>query len=112
MAHLVQQSSPESITLANIKSAQKRNRQRLRRRERNQSHLSSMRTFVKRVRTAIDTKEVVKGAAPKIDAADALAKAISKIDRAAQKGVIARKAASRKISRLTLAVGKAKAAKA
>ena len=112
MRHLNQHVSPESITLANIKSAQKRNRQRLKRRERNQSHLSSMRTFVKRVRTAIDTKELAKGAAPKVDAAEALHVAIRKIDKAASKGVIAKKAASRKISRLTLAVAKAKAAKA
>ena len=91
--------------MANIKSAQKRNRQRLKRRERNQSHLSTMRTFVKRVRVAIESKDG-KGttAATKPMLTDALKKAIVQIDKAAQKGVIAAKAASRKISRLTLAV--------
>ena len=42
--------------MANIKSAEKRNRQRLQRRERNLHHLSTMRTYVKRVRTALDAK--------------------------------------------------------
>ncbi len=89
--------------MANIKSAEKRNRQRLQRRERNQFHLSTMRTYVKRVRTALETK----GA--KDSVADALKKAIRQIDKAAQKGVIDKKAASRKISRLTLAVRRASA---
>jgi small subunit ribosomal protein S20 len=94
--------------LANIKSAEKRNRQRLRRRERNQAHLSTMRTYVKRVRTVLDAKDGGKTAS-KAALADALKKAIRQIDKAAQKGVIAAKAASRKISRLTLAVAKASA---
>jgi small subunit ribosomal protein S20 len=89
--------------VANIKSAEKRNRQRLQRRERNQSHLSTMRTYVKRVRTALEAK----GASGKADLADVLKKAIRQIDKAAQKGVIDKKAASRKISRLTLAVRRA-----
>ena len=89
--------------MANIKSAEKRNRQRLQRRERNQFHLSTMRTYVKRVRVAIDQK----GDAAKASLATALEAAIKQIDKAASKGVIARKAASRKISRLTLAVRRA-----
>ncbi len=79
--------------MANIQSAEKRNRQRLKRRARNQFHLSTMRTFVKRVRTAIESKDG--------KVADVLKSAISVIDKAAQKGVIDRKTASRKISRLT-----------
>ncbi len=89
--------------MANIKSAEKRNRQRLQRRERNQFHLSTMRTYVKRVRTALESK------GQKDTLADALKKAIRQIDKAAQKGVIDKKAASRKISRLTLAVRRATA---
>jgi small subunit ribosomal protein S20 len=79
--------------VANVASAEKRNRQRIKRRARNQSHLSNMRTYVKRVRTAIESKD------GKI--ADVLKAAIRVIDKAAQKGIIDRKTASRKISRLT-----------
>ena len=93
--------------MANIKSAEKRNRQRLRRRTRNQFHLSTMRTYVKAVRTTLEQKGSA-GAKKTTELQAALQKAIRQIDKAAQKGVIARKAASRKISRLTLAVGAAK----
>jgi small subunit ribosomal protein S20 len=90
--------------LANIKSAEKRNRQRLKRRDRNITQLSKMRTFVKRARTAIE------GKAAKGESADALMTAIKQIDKAAQKGVIAKKAASRKISRLQLAANRSASA--
>lgn len=83
--------------VANVASAEKRNRQRLKRRDRNLYHLTTMRTYVKRVRAALEAKDGAK-------AAQALAEAVSIIDKAAQKGVIARKSASRKVSRLTLAV--------
>jgi small subunit ribosomal protein S20 len=87
--------------VANIKSAEKRNRQRLQRRLRNQFHLTTMRTYVKRVRVAIE-QHGQKGS--KVNLAEVLGAAIQQIDKAAQKGVIDKKAASRKISRLTLAV--------
>ncbi len=87
--------------MANVASAEKRNRQRIKRRARNQSHLSTMRTFVKRVRAAIDAKDG--------KLADVLKNAIQLIDKAAQKGVIDRKTASRKIGRLTKSVNRAKA---
>lgn len=83
--------------MANVASAEKRNRQRLKRRDRNLYHLTTMRTYVKKVRAALEAKDGTK-------AAQALKAAVQIIDKAAQKGVIARKAASRKISRLTLAV--------
>jgi small subunit ribosomal protein S20 len=83
--------------VANVASAEKRNRQRLKRRARNVFHLTTMRTYVKRVRTALDAKDGGK-------AKEALAQAAKIIDKAAQKGVIDKKTASRKISRLTLAV--------
>jgi len=82
--------------LANIASAEKRNRQRARRRARNLSHLTPMRTYVKRAIAAIETKD-----AGKISAA--LKLAVEHIDRAAQKGVIKKETASRKISRLVRA---------
>lgn len=83
--------------MANVASAEKRNRQRIKRRARNVFHLTTMRTYVKRVRAAIESKDGGK-------AKEALAAAAKIIDKAAQKGVIDRKTASRKISRLTLAV--------
>jgi small subunit ribosomal protein S20 len=82
--------------VANIKSAEKRNRQRTKRRARNIHHLSTMRTLVKRVQAAIEAKD------PK--APEMLRQAASIIDKTAQKGVIKRATASRKISRLAHAV--------
>lgn len=78
--------------MANIKSAEKRNRQRLKRRARNIHHLTTMRTLVKRVQAAIEAKD------PK--ASEILRHASSVIDKTAQKGAIKRRAAARKISRL------------
>ncbi len=83
--------------MANVPSAEKANRQRLKRRARNLYHLTTMRSFVKKVRTAIDAKDAAAAKA-------ALAPAIQVIDKTAQKGVIDKKTASRKISRLTVAV--------
>ena len=87
--------------MANVPSAEKRNRQRLKRRTRNLQHLVTMRTKVKRARhTLTDVK---------VDAAETAASvstAIRQIAKAASKGVIHKKTASRKISRLTLAANK------
>jgi small subunit ribosomal protein S20 len=80
--------------VANVPSAEKRNRQRLRRRQRNLLHLTKVRTYVKKVRAALAT-----GA----KAEDLLKEAAQVIDKAAQKGVLKRKTAARKISRLTKA---------
>lgn len=88
--------------MANVASAQKRNRQRLKRRARNLQHLVTMRTKVKRARqTLVDTKADAATTTESVDAA------ISQIARAATKGVIHKKTAARKISRLTLAANKA-----
>ena len=85
--------------MANVPSAEKRNRQRIRRRQRNLTHLTKVRTYVKRVQAAVDagTKDA--------SVNDLLKTAVQLIDKAAQKGVIKRETASRKISRLTKAVG-------
>jgi small subunit ribosomal protein S20 len=71
----------------------------LKRRARNLGQLTAVRTYVKRVRTAITSKNA------KV-ASEALKAAIKMIDKAAQKGIIKRETASRKISRLTVAVNR------
>ena len=91
--------------MANIKSAEKRNRQRIKRQARNRHQITTMRTYVKRVRAAIEAKDLAKASA-------ALKEAVSIIDRTAQKGAIKKESASRKISRLTRAVAGASAAPA
>lgn len=84
----------EETTLANHKSAVKRNRQNKIRNARNTHIRSTMRTFVKQVREAVAANE-------KDNARTALTRAIPFIDKAATKGVIHKATASRKISRLT-----------
>lgn len=90
----------DSTNVANHKQAEKRNRQRVKRRARNLQHLSSMRTFMKRVRKMLASKEVDEAKAT-------LPKALTAIAKAASKGVIHRNTASRYVSRLTRAVGRA-----
>lgn len=83
--------------MANHKQAAKRNRQRIKRRARNLTHLSSMRTFMKRVRRALDGGDAEAATA-------SLPAAVTAITKAASKGVIHRNTASRYVSRLTRAV--------
>ena len=83
--------------MANIKSSQKANRQRVTRTARNVARKTAMRTAVKKVRAALDQKN---GQAAKA----ALPTAIRAIDMAASKGVIKRGTASRSVARLTVAV--------
>jgi small subunit ribosomal protein S20 len=83
--------------VANHKQAEKRNRQRLKRRERNLHYLSALRTYMKRVRKALDAGEVDK-------AKEALPAALTAIGRAYSRGVIHNNTASRYASRLTRAV--------
>ncbi len=83
--------------MANIKSAKKRMVQALVRRDRNRALTSTMRTAVKKVRTAIDSGDA--------EAAKAsLPMALSIIDATASKGVIHANSAARTKSRLTRAV--------
>jgi small subunit ribosomal protein S20 len=84
----------EDNTLANHKSAIKRNKQNALRNARNTHIRSTMRTYVKQVRLA-----VAEGNAE--SALTALERVIPFIDKAATKGVIHKATASRKISRLT-----------
>jgi small subunit ribosomal protein S20 len=83
--------------VANIKSSQKAARQRITRTARNVARKTAMRTAVKKVRAALESKN---GKAAKA----ALGDAIRAIDMAASKGVIKRGTASRSVSRLTVAV--------
>jgi small subunit ribosomal protein S20 len=87
--------------VANIKSAEKQNRQRIKRQARNTAQKTAMRTAVKRVRAAIGKKKTA-------DAQKALLSAIKAIDRAASKGVVKRGTASRSVARLTVAVANLK----
>jgi small subunit ribosomal protein S20 len=83
--------------VANHPSAEKRNRQRVKRTLRNRSIKSAVRTQVKNVRAAIAAKD------PKA-AGEALAAATVSLDRAASKGAMAGKTVSRTISRLATQV--------
>jgi small subunit ribosomal protein S20 len=72
----------------------KRSRQALKHQERNNAVESSIKTSVKTVLAAVDTKDPEAAKA-------ALAKAVPAISKAAAKGAFHKKTASRKISRLT-----------
>ncbi len=89
--------------MANHKQAEKRNRQRIKRRARNLVHLGMMRTSIKRVRNALADNEIEA-------AKTALPLAVQAIGKACSKGVVHNNTASRYISRITLAVNKATAA--
>jgi len=81
--------------LANHKSALKRNKQSLVRRDRNRVNRSRIKTVVKRIEAAIEVEDSVE------KAREALVAAVPIIERAAFKGVYHKKTASRKVSRLT-----------
>ncbi len=83
--------------MANIKSAEKRMRQNLKRHERNRKYRSRMRTAIKRLRTAIDSGNLE-------TAQELLPETLRVIDVTAQKNVIHDNTAARNKSRLTRAV--------
>jgi len=85
------------------KSTEKRARQNKKRYLHNRAIKSSMKTRIKNLLTALETKNE-ESVYPE------LKKVISSINRAASKGVIHKKTASRKISRLTKRVNKLLAA--
>lgn len=80
--------------MATHKSAEKRDRQNIKRRERNSAGKSAIKTKIKSVLSALGTKN-------KDASSSALNVAIPALDKAAAKGVIHKKNASRRISRLT-----------
>jgi small subunit ribosomal protein S20 len=82
--------------MANILSAEKKNRQRIKHEARNASQKSAMRTAVKKLRAAIAAKDPAQTQA-------LLKEATKLIARLGGRGVIKRRTASREISRLTIA---------
>lgn len=88
--------------LAHHKSAKKRARQTLKRRARNRHVTTTLRTAVKQARTALAGDDPAA-------AKTAVRSAESHLRRAASKGVIPAKRASRQIARLARAAGRAEA---
>jgi small subunit ribosomal protein S20 len=85
--------------MPNIKSAKKRLKQSIKRRERNRAAKATLKTTVKKAETALD-------AGNKEEASKAIKAAVKRLDKTAQKGVIHKKAASRKKSRLMTKLNK------
>lgn len=79
--------------MANTRSAEKRNRQAQKRRVRNAAVRSTVKTAVKDARDAITAKEPAK-------VKDAVGTAVRALSKAASKGVLHKRTASRRISRL------------
>jgi small subunit ribosomal protein S20 len=90
--------------LANTKSAEKRNRQAQKRRARNMNVRTTVKTALKKARETIVNKDAAK-------TPEALKDAIRTLAKAASKGVLHKRNASRRIARLTKAAQAAKAAK-
>jgi small subunit ribosomal protein S20 len=84
--------------LANIKSAEKKNRQRIKREARNRSKRSELRTALKKLRAALDARNAG-------EAVKALGPAVRLLDRAGRRGLVKKNSTSRSVSRLTRAVG-------
>ncbi|MCI8615603.1 30S ribosomal protein S20 [Parablautia intestinalis] len=85
--------------MANIKSAKKRILVNRAKAERNKAIRSGVKTAIKKVSAAIEAND-------KDAAAKALVAATATIDKATSKGVYHKNTASRKVSRLALAVNK------
>ena len=79
--------------MANTKSAEKRNRQNVKARERNRAQRSTLRTAIKKLRTAVAGGDAAR-------AQEILPETLSVIDKTAQKRVIHANTASRYKSRL------------
>jgi small subunit ribosomal protein S20 len=85
--------------MANHKSAIKRMRQTDRKNEVNSRNRGTLRTQIKKLRTAVDTGDSA-------SAKNILNETVSVIDKSVQKGVLHKNAAARHKSRLTATVGK------
>ncbi|MBX5482327.1 MAG: 30S ribosomal protein S20 [Myxococcaceae bacterium] len=79
--------------MANTRSAEKRNRQSQKRRARNTAVRSAVKTAVKDAREAIASNDPAK-------VTDAVTLAVRKLSKAASKGVLHKRTAARRISRL------------
>ena len=78
--------------MANIRSAEKQNRKMIRHRARNRAAMATLRTAVKKARTAVDSKTN--------EATGLVKQAVAIIDGAVTKGILKRRTASRYVSRL------------
>ncbi len=85
--------------MANHKDALKRARQSNERRLRNRHYRSQMRNHIKQIRAAIDAGDAEQAKA-------LLPKTVSVIQHVAQKGIIHKRNAARRVSRLAQAVNK------
>jgi len=83
--------------VANTRSAQKRNRQMIKRRARNTTVRSAVKTALKKAREALAAGDAGK-------AKEAVSAATRMLDRAASKGVLHARNASRRIGRLATAL--------
>lgn len=80
--------------MANIASAEKQNRKMIKHRARNRAAMATLRTAVKKARSAVDEKSN--------DATALVREAVSIIDSAVTKGILKRRTASRYVSRLAM----------
>jgi small subunit ribosomal protein S20 len=83
--------------MANLPSVEKRNRQSIKRHARNTIVRTKVKSAVKKVREALESKDAAK-------AGEALKGATKLLDKAATKGVVTKENASRRIGRLSKAV--------
>lgn len=89
------------MAMANIESQKKRNRQNVRANERNKAVRSSLKTETKKARIAVEAGE---------DSAAEMVKATSRaLDKAVSKGVLHKKTAARRKSRLAKAAARTSA---
>ena len=88
--------------MANTKSSKKDLRRTVKKRARNLSTRSALKTFIKKVKTVAATGEVA-------STQTALVSAISALDKAAQRGIIHKNQAARRKSRIAKAANKAAA---
>jgi small subunit ribosomal protein S20 len=86
--------------MPNHKSAEKRVRQNEKRRVINRGHRTKVRTYIKKLRAALDSGK-------SDDIQSVLPEAISVIDKSVQKGVMHKNAAARHKSRLTVRANQA-----
>lgn len=91
--------------MANHKDALKRQRQNIKRRAHNRHYRSMMRNRIKRIEGALEEGDIAR-------AEESFPLAVSTIQRIAQKGIIHKKQAARRVARLSKAIYNAKQAAA
>ena len=85
--------------MENIKSGKKRSRVAEKKKKKNKSVRSKVKTAIKKVDAAIEAND-------KAAAQEALRAAVSELDKATKKGIYHKNTTARKVSRLTIAVNK------